>query len=165
MDQRSISIRRGSDGGRGLDACPPPVLSNQLGELIESRMKCLGQQRQQDKAGFAPNTGGLVCTIGALIGRMDAEDMSFGLQGTPQLGCPHIRRSRDNHRLYGGISQHLFEIRYQVGRQIPSAQVLKPHGGAGIAHQRVPARRRQRPGHGQPVLMIAQQCKTHAFFL
>ena len=105
---------------------------------------------------------GFVADVYRWIDRMDAQDVMLGLERAPQLGGPFGRRAGDDDGFDGRVRERFFQVADAPGNQSIAGQDFHCRRRSGIDRERMPARRRERTGHGQAVRMISQQGEAHA---
>lgn len=107
-----------------------------------------GQQRQQDAAAVLAQHVRFVGEFRGRVGRINAKDVAFGLQGAAELGGAGVGAAGDDHGLDGRVGEHfLHVVRRAVGRDFVAAG--GDEGG----------------GHRQAVGVVSQQRETHGLSL
>ena len=132
-----------------------------LQEAIDRGMKRLGQERQQELSARGLIERRLESRVGLAVDGMDAEDVSFRLERSPQDVGASAGGIGDDEELDGRVREDLLEIADKGGFETATPEELVSRLGSGIGDEAVAAID-EGAGDVESVGMIADKCETQA---
>jgi hypothetical protein len=138
----------------------PELIGRQLHEAVDAGVDGVVQQRQKDHAGIPANQRRFVGRVGGFAGRMDAEDVTIGLQGAAELKGAVGGIAGNDDRLDGRIGEDFFK----VGDGADACSDAVAPGGrerARAGGERMSAGFDESGGERAAVGMAAEKCEAH----